>query len=132
MHHFQLSEYFDWQKDALSVTSLTSQVPALQQALQKLGIISIRPEQLTGLLQDAAFLHTLGFASQAQVVTIPRRLQEGGSLNWFSNGMHPSQLSVSFISSNNQFSGSQRLADRLRRGPGCDGCVLNCQVDQLV
>jgi hypothetical protein len=107
LHRLQLGGYFDWQRDALSVNSLSSQSPALQQALQRLGIVSVKPEQLAALLQDAAFLHTLGFASQAQIVTVPRRLQQGGSLTWSSAGAHPHQLSASVLSSTYQLFGAQ-------------------------
>jgi hypothetical protein len=107
VRRFDLGEFLDWQRDALSVNSLSSQLPGLQQALQKLGIASISLEQLTSLLQDAAFLRRLGFASQAEVLTVPSRLQEGGSLSWSSTGAHPHQLGVSFLSSSNHFQGSE-------------------------
>src|SRR5205814_9287736 len=82
---FQIGEFLGWQKDAVSVASLYSQLPGLQQELQRLGITAITPEQLAGLLQDAAFLQSLGLSSQAQIVTVPHRLQEGGSLAWSSS-----------------------------------------------
>ncbi len=107
VRRFELGEFLDWQKDALSIQSLSSQLPALQQALQKLGIVSVGPEQLTGLLQDAAFLHSLGFANQAQMLTVPRRLQGGGTLSWSSTGAHPHQVSISYLASTNRFQGSQ-------------------------
>jgi len=103
---FQIGQYVDWQKDALSISSLFSQLPGLQQALQQLGISAVTPDQLAALLQDAAFLQSLGLSSFAQVVTVPRRLQGGGNLTWISGGARPHQLSVSFIASRNQFATS--------------------------
>ena len=100
---FQIGEYVDLQKDALSVSALFSQLPALQQELQKLGITAVTPEQLALLLQEAAFLQSLGLASTAQIVTVPRRLQEGGNLTWSSSGPRPHQLSLSLIADHNQF-----------------------------
>lgn len=103
---FQIGQYVDWQKDALSISSLFSQLPGLQQALQQLGITAVTPDQLSALLQDAAFLQSLGLSSFAQVVTVPRRLQEGGNVTWISGGARPHQLSISFIASRNQFATS--------------------------
>ncbi len=103
---FQIGEFLDWQKDALSVASLYSQLPGLQQELQRLGITAVTPEQLAALLQDAAFLQSLGLSSQAQIVTVPHRLQEGGNLTWSSSGTRPHQLSLAFIASHNRFATS--------------------------
>jgi hypothetical protein len=100
--HMQFSEYVDWQKDALSVSSLTSQVPGLQEALLHLRITSITAEELNTLLQDTAFLERLGVSSLAQVIAVPTRLQEGLSMSWVSTGLHPNQLSVTVIASHNR------------------------------
>jgi hypothetical protein len=107
LRRFELGEFFERQKDALSVNSLSSQLPAIQQALQKLGIVSVNPEQLTGILQDAAFLHRLGFANQAEVLTVPSRLQDGGSISWASAGPRPHQFSFSYLSSIDRFQGTE-------------------------
>jgi hypothetical protein len=100
---FQIGGFLDWQKDALSVQSLYSEIPGLQEELQRLGITAVTPEQLAALLQDAAFLQTLGLSSQAQITTVPRRFQEGGNLTWISTGARPHQLSLSFIADHNNF-----------------------------
>lgn len=103
---FQIGEFLDWQNDALSISSLYSQLPGLQQELQRLGITAVTPDQLATLLQDTAFLQTLGLSTQAQIVTVPHRLQEGGNLTWSSSGNRPHQLSFSIVESHNEFSTS--------------------------
>lgn len=103
---FQVGEFLDWQNDALSISSLYSQVPGLQQELQRLGITAVTPDQLATLLQDTAFLQNLGLSAQAQIVTVPHRLQEGGNLTWSSSGSHPHQLSFSVVESHNKFATS--------------------------
>jgi hypothetical protein len=100
---FQIGGFLDSQKDALSVESLYSEIPGLQEELQRMGITAVTPDQLAALLQNAAFLQSLGFSSQAQIVTVPRRLQEGASLTWDSVGARPHQLSLSYIESHNEF-----------------------------
>jgi protocatechuate 3,4-dioxygenase beta subunit len=100
---FQIGGFLDSQKDALSIESLYSQIPGLQQELQRLGMTAVTPDQLATLLQNAAFLRLLGFSSQAQIVTVPRRLQEGASVIWNSIGARPHQLSLSYIESHNEF-----------------------------
>ena len=100
---FQIGEYVDLQRDALSVSALFSELPALQIELQKLGISSITPDQLAILLQDAAFLQSLGLSGSTQIVTVPRRVQEGGDLSWSSNGIRPHQLSLAVIENHNQY-----------------------------
>jgi hypothetical protein len=100
---FQFGELVAWQKDALSVSTLFSQIPGLQAELQHLGITAVTPEELTALLQDAAFLELLGLSGSAQVITIPERIQQGGSLSWISASVHPRQLSVSVMTSHNDF-----------------------------
>src|SRR5580698_2109032 len=100
---FQIGGFLDSQKDALSIESLYSQIPGLQQELQRLGMTAVTPDQLATLLQNAAFLQSLGFSSQAQIVTVPRRLQGGASLAWSSIGARPHQMSFSYIESRNEF-----------------------------
>jgi hypothetical protein len=100
---FQIGEYVDWQKDAISVNALFAQLPTLQQELERVGLTSVTPDQIAVLLQEAAFLRLLGLSSTPQIVTVPRRWQSGGSLTWSSNGVHPHQFSVSLLADHNQF-----------------------------
>ena len=103
---FQIGGFLNWQSDALSVSSLYSQLPGLQEELQRQGITAVTLDQLASLLQNAAFLQTLGLSSQAQIVTVPHRLQEGATLAWSSSGTHPYRLNISFVESHNTFATS--------------------------
>ncbi|HEY6351450.1 MAG TPA: carboxypeptidase-like regulatory domain-containing protein [Candidatus Angelobacter sp.] len=103
---FQIGEFLNWQNDALSIASLFSQVPGLQQELQRLGIAAVTPDQLANLLQDAAFLQTLGLSTQGSIITVPHRVQAGANMSWVSEGSHPHQLSISYSESHSAFSTS--------------------------
>ncbi len=103
---FQIGQFLDYQKDAISVSSLTSRLPGVQLALDRLGLIATTPGEVASLLEESALLHALGAASTAQIETVPRRLQEGGNLTWISSGARPHQLSISVIASDDRFSTS--------------------------
>ena len=94
---FRLSGFVDRQTQALTVSSLYSQIPLLQVELQRLGLTAIDPAQLAALLQDNAFLLALGLSQQAKLNLLPVRLQTGASLNWTSHSVRPQHLSLDFI-----------------------------------
>ena len=103
---YQLGEFIDLQTDAVGLQSVYSQLPQVQNNLQRQALVAATPADLAVLLRSAAFLQSVGVAGQAQLLTVPRRLQEGGSVAWSSHGPRPHQLSVSAFSSHDRYAAS--------------------------
>ncbi|MGH9544784.1 MAG: MSCRAMM family protein [Terriglobales bacterium] len=101
-NRLQLSGFVERQTQALTVSSLYSQIPSLQIELQRVGLTAIDPSQLAALLQDNAFLLALGLSQQATLNLLPVRLQTGAGLNWTSHGVRPQRLSLDFIHNSDQ------------------------------
>jgi hypothetical protein len=98
----QVTAFVERQTEALSVSSLYSQIPTLQAELQRLGLTAIQPSQLMTLLQDDAFLLALGYAQPTTLNLVPVRVEVGASSNWTSGGPRPSRLSLDFTRSQDQ------------------------------
>ncbi|HEX4485721.1 MAG TPA: carboxypeptidase regulatory-like domain-containing protein, partial [Terriglobales bacterium] len=93
----QLSGYAERQTQALSISSILSQIPALQLELQRLGITISNPQQLSSLLEDTAFLQTLGLSQGAILHIVPVRRQVGGNFSWTSHASRPQQLVLDYV-----------------------------------
>src|SRR5262249_23309977 len=89
---FQLSGYAQRESDALSLSSIFSQIPSLQLELARLGITVSNPQQLSDLLQDAAFLQSLGLALGTTLHMVPLQYQAGANLTWTSHASRPQRL----------------------------------------
>jgi hypothetical protein len=100
---FQLGEFLDMQTDAVGLQSFYSQLPQVQGNLQRQAMVAATPGELVAMLRSASFLQSLGVAQQAQLLTVPRRLQEGGSLAWSSRGARPHQVSISAFSDHSRY-----------------------------
>ncbi|HKF23672.1 MAG TPA: carboxypeptidase regulatory-like domain-containing protein [Candidatus Angelobacter sp.] len=69
-----------------TVTTVFSQIPGLQDALERAGIVATTPDQLAGLLNSAALLSSLGFTTPLVVNLAPSRNDLEASLSWMSRG----------------------------------------------
>ncbi len=81
-----------------TVAAIFSQIPGLQDALERAGIVATTPDQLAELLRNTALLATLGFASALTVNLAPARNDFGGSLTWRARGQG-SQVDLSYFNS---------------------------------
>ena len=103
VRRFQIGEFLDLQTDAVGLQSFYSQLPQVQNNLQRQALIASTPDELAVMLRSASFLQSLGVAGQTKLLTVPRRLQEGGSVVWNSRGARPHQVSVSAFSSHSRY-----------------------------
>ncbi len=81
--HFQMSANAGLDTQALGVDSVFSAFPGLNVALAQLGLgANTSIEQLVILLQNRAFLNSLGVAPSATVQLVPRNSYAGVNLSW--------------------------------------------------
>jgi hypothetical protein len=83
------------------VSSLFSQVPGLQGALEQAGITITNPSELAALLNNTALLASLGFTG-LQLNVAPAQNNVGANINWLFPGRSRGQLSFSYLSSDAQ------------------------------
>jgi hypothetical protein len=102
-NRWQASEFADFQTEALSVQSLESDIPGLEQELTRLGMTAVTPDQIASLLRDGAFLASLGLSANATILTVPRRISWGGDLGFNFGGARADRLSFNFIQNRNRF-----------------------------
>ncbi len=95
--HFQLNANAGLDTQALGIDSVFSSFPGLNVELASLGFgTTTSPEQLAALLQDRAFLNSLGIAPGATLQLVPRNWHGGLDMSWRS-----ARQSVEFDSSYN-------------------------------
>jgi len=81
--HFHLSANAGLDTQALGIDSVFSAFPALDVELARLGLsASIDTQQLAALLNNRAFLNSLGLAPNATLQLVPRNWQAGLNLGW--------------------------------------------------
>jgi len=81
--HFQMSANAGLDTQALGVDSVFSAFPGLNVALAQLGLgANTSIEQLVILLQNRAFLNSLGIAPSATLQLVPRNSYAGLNLSW--------------------------------------------------
>ena len=81
--HFHMSANAGLDTQALGLDSVFSTFPELDVELAQLGFgTSISAEQLAALLNDRAFLSSLGLAPNATLELVPRSWQAGLNLSW--------------------------------------------------
>jgi hypothetical protein len=98
---FQISALYQHSVDIPTVSSLFSQVPGLQGALEQAGITITNPSQLAALLNNTALLASLGFTG-LQLNVAPAQNNVGANVNWLFPGRSRGQLSFSYLSSDAQ------------------------------
>jgi hypothetical protein len=109
---FTLSGFFRHDVQVPTVTNVLSQVPGLQDLLDRAGIVANTPDELAQLLRNSALLATLGFTTPFTVNLAPVRDDLNASLMWNSRGYaHHRQVSLSYFDSNSQLiAGSSRFS----------------------
>lgn len=80
---FQMSANAGLDTQALGIDSVFSAFPALNTELARLGLgAATSPDQLATLLQNRAFLNSLGVAPGAVLQLVPRNWHGGANLSW--------------------------------------------------
>jgi Carboxypeptidase regulatory-like domain len=118
---FQVSGFFRHDVQVPTLAAIFSQVPGLQDALDRAGIVASSPEQLAGLLRNTAILELLGFTNAFTVDLAPARNDLSAALSWISQHPNRRKIDLSYFTSNTElvrghfilttatFSYSQRL-----------------------
>ena len=96
---FQVNGYFRHDAQVPTLSLIFSQLPGLQELLDRAGIIVTNPDQLAQLLRDSSLLATLGFSTPFSVNLAPSRNDSGASFTWTSPGVSRRQLNVSYFNS---------------------------------
>ncbi|HEV2964383.1 MAG TPA: carboxypeptidase regulatory-like domain-containing protein [Candidatus Angelobacter sp.] len=102
-HQFMLSGFFRHDVQAPTVTTIFSQLPGLQDLLDRAGIVANTPDELAQLLRNSALLATLGFTTPFTVNLAPVRDDVNASLTWMNQSYnHRRQVNLSYFDSNSQ------------------------------
>jgi len=100
--NFQLTGYFRHDVQVPTLAAIFSQIPGLQDALDRAGIVATSPEQLADLLRNTALLQLLGFTNAFAVNLAPARNDSSATLSWMSPSEARRKVDVSFFHSNTQ------------------------------
>jgi Carboxypeptidase regulatory-like domain/SdrD B-like domain len=100
---FSLSGFYNHNVDIPAVSSIFSQVPGLQAALEQAGINVNDPSQLAALLDNAALLASLGFKGLT-IDIAPAQNVFGLNAAWTQPKSARQQFNLNFVGSNSQLS----------------------------
>ncbi len=100
--NFQLSGFFRHDVQVPTLAAIFSQVPGLQDALDRAGIVASTPEQLAELLRTSAVLQLLGFTNALTVNLAPARNDLSASLSWTSQNRNRRKVDLNYFNSNTQ------------------------------
>ena len=96
---FQISGFFRHDVQVPTLAAIFSQVPGLQDALDRAGIVASSPEQLADLLHNTEILQLLGFTNALVVNLAPSRNDLSGSVSWISHSQNRRKIDLSYFDS---------------------------------
>jgi hypothetical protein len=99
---FQLSGFYRHDVQVPTLAAIFSQVPGLQDALDRAGIVASTPEQLADLLRNTAILQLLGFTNALTVDLAPARNDLSADLGWISQHPNRRKIDLSYFNSNTE------------------------------
>ncbi|HEY7402476.1 MAG TPA: carboxypeptidase regulatory-like domain-containing protein [Candidatus Angelobacter sp.] len=99
---FQLTGFFRHDVQVPTLAAIFSQIPGLQDALDRAGIVATSPEQLADLLRNTALLQLLGFTNALTVNLAPARNDSSATLSWISPSQTRRKVDFSVFHSNTQ------------------------------
>jgi hypothetical protein len=99
---FQLSGFYRHDVQVPTLAAIFSQVPGLQDALDRAGIVASTPEQLADLLRNTAILQLLGFTNAFTVNLAPARNDLSADLGWISQHPNRRKIDFSYFNSNTE------------------------------
>jgi len=97
---FQVSGFFRHDVQVPTLAAIFSQIPGLQDALERAGIIASTPEQLADLLRNTALLQLLGFTNAFTVNLASSRNDLSAAMSWISRSQSRRKVDVSYFNSN--------------------------------
>ncbi len=99
---FQLSGLYRHDVQVPTLAAIFSQIPGLQDALDRAGIVATSPEQLADLLRNTAILQLLGFTNAFTVNLAPSRNDMSASLSWISQRQNRRKIDLTYFNSNTE------------------------------
>ena len=99
---FQLSGFFRHDVQVPTLAAIFSQVPGLQDALDRAGIVASTPEQLADLLRNTALLQLLGFTNAFTVNLAASRNDTSAALTWISRNQNRRKVDFSYFNSDTE------------------------------
>jgi len=100
--NFQFSGFYRHDVQVPTLANIFSNIPGLQDALDRLGIVATTPEQLADLLRNTALLQLLGFTNAFTVNLAPARNDINASMTWFPQRQDRRKVDFNFFHSNTE------------------------------
>src|SRR5579884_3925469 len=97
---FQVSGFFRHDVQVPTLAAIFSQIPGLQDALDRAGIVASTPEQLADLLRNTALLQLLGFTNALTVNLAPSRNDVNADLSWLAKSQSRRKVDLNYFNSN--------------------------------
>ena len=99
---FQVSGFYRHDVQVPTLAAIFSQVPGLQDALDRAGIVASTPEQLADLLRNTALLQLLGFTNAFTVNLAPSRNDLSAAVSWISRNQNRRKVDLSYFNSDTE------------------------------
>ncbi|MBZ5493712.1 MAG: carboxypeptidase regulatory-like domain-containing protein [Acidobacteriia bacterium] len=99
---FQMSGFYRHDVQVPTLAAIFSEVPGLQDALDRAGIVASTPEQLASLLQNTAILQLLGFTNAFVVNLAPSRNDLNAAVSWMSHSQNRRKIDLSYFDSDTE------------------------------
>src|SRR6266853_1439512 len=99
---FQLSGFYRHDVQVPTLAAIFSQIPGLQDALDRAGIVASTPEQLAELLRNTALLQLLGFTNPFTVNLAPSRNDLSAAIGWISRSQSRRKVDLSYFNSDTE------------------------------
>jgi hypothetical protein len=99
---FQLSGFYRHDVQVPTLAAIFSQVPGLQDALDRAGIVASTPEQLAELLRNTELLQLLGFTNAFTVNLAPSRNDMSAAMSWLSRSQSRRKVDLSYFNSDTE------------------------------
>jgi hypothetical protein len=99
---FQVSGFYRHDVQVPTLAAIFSEVPGLQDALDRAGIVASTPEQLASLLQNTAILQLLGFTNAFVVNLAPSRNDLNAAVSWMSHSQNRRKIDLSYFDSDTE------------------------------
>ncbi|HEV7675749.1 MAG TPA: carboxypeptidase regulatory-like domain-containing protein [Candidatus Angelobacter sp.] len=99
---FQFSGFYRHDVQVPTLAAIFSQVPGLQDALDRAGIVASTPEQLALLLRNTELLQLLGFTNAFTVNLAPARNDMSAAMNWMSHSQTRRKVDLNYFNSDTE------------------------------
>jgi Carboxypeptidase regulatory-like domain len=97
---FQATAFFRHDVQVPTLATIFSQIPGLQDALDRAGIVATTPEQIAELLRNTALLQLLGFTNAFTVDLAPSRNDVSADASWNFHGPSRRKVDLNYFYSN--------------------------------